>query len=229
MNQDKGSANINNGDSTTIPSRLNQVCHGNEGSQVVNHKTTEKSAINNFCNAYPCSSFQDQVLARAASAHARLNLQMVLKTIHLSCASHPYYGANVNYAGFILYARGCESEWVSPSSKRKCKSGYLVVQDATPFEMGQDFVKNQGMYAAIYKNIFKEDIGDTLGEAFSILNGKFRWHFNVFNAENEYYVERNEMSAVVEECVIKVLDIWKEAKGHFPKERNFEIKCLLNN
>ena len=78
-------------------------------------------------------------------------------------------------------------------------------------------------------NVFGEDVGNTVGEAFSFMDGNFEWHSFTFNVPNSssYHDGVNDMAEITKKCVRKVLEDWKVCEGYLPTDRNYEIKNLL--
>lgn len=78
-----------------------------------------------------------------------------------------------------------------------------------------------------------EDIGDTVGEAFAVIKGEFRWMSGTFNnrtyCTSHYHDKGRGMSTVSEKYVSQVLKFWMDAglEEHcVPCMRNYSIDDL---
>ena len=152
-------------------------------------------------------------------------------TVHLSCHSSVYRGPAYNYAGFILYTHGGKSEWTL--NGWRCKTGYIVVKDTNSPGVKRYEGKVEGIvHGAVYKDMFGEDVGNTVGEAFAVMNGKVKWRSATFNARNDAYHDNSrEISALAQQCVAKVLQMWMEEgerSNCLCTSRNFAVKGLLH-
>ena len=151
-----------------------------------------------------------------------------LTHIRISGESDAYQDGH-NYAGFILYAHGdpVKTDWYL--NGKHCKTGYLVIQDSSKKEVQRYIGKAEGMiHGAIYKNVFKEDVGNAVGEAFAYRGGVFTWRSSTFNARSDgYHDKHREMAAITECCVGYVLQQWKESRGRLPSCRTYEVKNIL--
>ena len=76
-------------------------------------------------------------------------------------------------------------------------------------------------------------MGDTVGEAFSVMKGEFRWTSGTFNNRtyrtSHYHDKSRKMSAVSEHFVSKVLKVWMDAgleECCVPCMRNYNVDDL---
>ena len=150
-------------------------------------------------------------------------------TLHLSCASDVYDGTSRSYAGVILYAHNGQTEWTL--NGKRCKTGYIVVQDPdTPAVKRYRGTSEGVVHGAVYKNVFGEDIGDTVGEGFSIMNGEFKWRSWTFNARTKHYHDGSkQISAVAKDCIFKILLVWMKIgkQQHcLPCTRNYNVEDI---
>ena len=123
-----------------------------------------------------------------------------LTVVHLSCASDPYQREN-NYAGFILYSHDGKTDW--HLNGRHCKTGYLVIQNTSKQEVQRyKGVADGVVHGAVYMNVFGENIGITVGEAFSYVDGAFKWQSHSFNTQytSSYHDHGKEMAEYKEMC-----------------------------
>ena len=156
-----------------------------------------------------------------------LNLDIELKVIHLSCASDAYQKGN-NYAGFILYSHEGKTDWYL--NERHCKTGYLVIQNTAKQEVQRYVGVADGVvHGAVYMNVFGENIGNTVGEAFSYLDGTFKWRSHSFNTRypSSYHNQDKEMAEITKKCISKILEEWKACEGCLPICRNYKVKDLI--
>ena len=78
-------------------------------------------------------------------------------TLHLSCASDVYEGPSNRYAGFVLYAHNRQTVWTL--NGRKCRTGYVVVQDTDSPGVQRCISNSEGVvHGAVYKNVFGEQL-----------------------------------------------------------------------
>lgn len=157
---------------------------------------------------------------------------LVLKSVHLSSISHPYCGENHDYAGFILYAHDGETKWTL--NDRNCEIGLLIIKDTGKEEVKRHIDNSEGMvHGAVYKSVFDEDVGNTVGEGFSVRKGTFEWNSRTFNARDDtYHDDRRTISDVAKQCVSKVLKRWMKAgeEGQrLPSQRRYTVKELLHD
>ena len=174
--------------------------------------------------------------ARIAPSHDAIFIDSVepardptfkLTVVHLSCASDPYQNGN-DYAGFILYSHDGKTDWYL--NGRHCKTGYLIIQNTSKQEVQRYRGTGDGVvHGAVYKNVFGEDIGNTVGEAFAYVDGTFKWRSHAFNTRypSSYHDGDKEMAEITKKCVSKVLEEWRACEGYLPTCRNYEIKDLL--
>ena len=58
----------------------------------------------------------------------------------------------------------------------RCKTGYIVVRDTDSPGVKRHEGKAEGIvHGPIYKDMFGEDVGNTVGEAFAVMNGTPRY------------------------------------------------------
>ncbi len=58
--------------------------------------------------------------------------------------------------------------------------GYIVVQDTASSAVKALAPSSPGVvHGAVYKNVFAEDVGNTIGEAFAIMGGEFKWALSI--------------------------------------------------
>ena len=156
---------------------------------------------------------------------------LIVKAYHLSCASDVYRGDNHNYAGFVLYSHDGKNEW--DINGKKCKTGFLVIQDTESAGVKRHQGNAPGVvHGAVYKNVFGEDVGNTVGEGFAVVKGEFKWNSGTFNSkEDTYHDNQRKISQDTERCVSEVLKAWMkagESHQHLPPEREYPVKELLN-
>lgn len=157
--------------------------------------------------------------------------EIPVTTLHLSCASHVYRDHSKNYAGFVLYSHNDQTSWML--NRRKCKSGYIVIQDTDSFGVRRYLGTSPGVvHGAVYKNVFGEDIGErTVGEGFSVMGGVTKWNSYTFNAHDDYYHDsRKGISQVAQENIEIVLNDWMYfgKKWHcLPTKRNYDVQNRL--
>jgi hypothetical protein len=156
-----------------------------------------------------------------------------LETIHISCKSDIYLGRYYNYGGVIIYQYDDMSEWRTVNNTR-CKTGYIVIQDTDSENVKKWIGKEPGaVHGAVYRNAFGESVNEAevVGEGFAIRNGKFEMCSSVFNNPkgSSFHDHRRRMHELSEHCVRKVVEYWKTAGPCRIRERNFEIKHLLED
>lgn len=160
-------------------------------------------------------------------------------TVHLSCSSHVYQPDH-DYAGFILYAHKGKTDWTLNGVH--CKSGYIVVQDSNSEDVKRYIGKAEGqIHGPVYMNVFGEDVGDTIGEAFSLKDGSFVRHSGTFNnrtyeksedhkASKYHDDDRSTISEEGVKCLKEVIKEWKRAgvnDKRLPSGRNWKVTELL--
>jgi hypothetical protein len=152
-----------------------------------------------------------------------------LTVIHLSCASDAYQQGN-DYAGFILYSHDIDGKTDWYLNGKHCKTGYLVIQNTAKQEVQRYKGIADGLvHGPVYMNVFGEDIGNTVGEAFSYIDDTFKWRPHALNTRypSSYHDQDKEMAEVTKKCVSKILEEWKACEGYLPTCRNYEVKDLL--
>jgi hypothetical protein len=164
-------------------------------------------------------------------AKYRFKNSVNLQTIHISCKSDIYLGRYYNYGGVIIYQYDDMSEWRTANNTR-CKTGYIVIQNTDSENVEQWMGKEPGaVHGAVYRNAFGESVNEAevVGEGFAIRNGKFEMFSSVFNnpKSSAFHDRRRRMNELSEHCVRKVVEYWKTAGPCRVRERNFEIKHLL--
>ena len=167
--------------------------------------------------------------ARKMESDAQPN-ELVLKVIQLSSCCDVYRGENHNYAGFILYAHNGQTKW--ELNGRTCEIGLLIIKDSESEAVKRHIGHAEGMiHGPVYKSVFNEDIGNTVGEGFSVQKGKFEWNSRSFNARQDTFHDQSEkISEVAKQCVSQVLKVWMkegEEGQHLPSVRRFTVKELL--
>lgn len=156
--------------------------------------------------------------------------KLVLKEVHLSSASDVYRGENNNYAGYILYSHDGQTKW--KLNGRECEIGLLVIKDTGKEGVRRHMGSTEGVvHGAVYKSVFDEDVGNTVGEGFSVCKGEFKWESGTFNArQDSFHDDKRRISEVAELCVSKVLKTWMKAGEeyqHLPSKRKYAVKELL--
>ena len=160
-----------------------------------------------------------------------------VKTMHISCQSDMYQRGH-NYAGVIIYQYDGKSEWRTANNTR-CKSGYIVIQDTDSENVKKWIGKEPGaVHGAVYRNAFGESVseGNVVGEGFAYRNGKcevekFEINSSVFNNPkgSVYHDHRRRMHELSKHCVGKVVEHWKTAGPNWFRQRNFQVKDLLED
>ena len=158
-----------------------------------------------------------------------------VKTMHISCQSDTYHPDH-NYAGVIIYQYDGKSEWRTANNTH-CKSGYIVIQDTDSDDVKKWIGKEPGaVHGAVYRNAFGESVseGNVVGEGFALRNGKyevekFEINSSVFNNPigSEYHDHRRRMHELSEHCVRKVVEYWKTAGPSWVRQKDFEVKQLV--
>lgn len=167
------------------------------------------------------------IVSRGAGGGGASLPEIPVTTLHLSCSSDVYGGPSKNYAGFVLYSHDGQTSWTL--NGRKCKSGYIVIQDTDSSGVRKYLGASPGVvHGAVYKNVFGEDIGArTVGEGFAVMGGVIKWNSYTFNAHKDFYHDsRKGISQVAQENIERVLQVWMDAgiKRHcFPTVRNFDV------
>ena len=160
-----------------------------------------------------------------------------VKTMHISCQSDMYQRGH-NYAGVIIYQYDGKSEWRTANNTR-CKSGYIVIQDTDSENVKKWIGKEPGaVHGAVYRNAFGESVseGNVVGEGFAYRNGKcevekFEINSSVFNNPkgSVYHDHRRRMHELSKHCVGKVVEHWKTTGPNWFRQRNFQVKELLED
>ena len=158
-----------------------------------------------------------------------------VKTMHISSQSDTYQPGH-NYAGVIIYQYDGKSEWETANNTH-CKSGYIVIQDTDSENVKKWIGKEPGaVHGPVYRNAFGESVSEVnvVGEGFALRNGKykvekFEINSSVFNNPkgSKYHDHRRRMHELSEQCVRKVVEHWKLAGPNWVRQRNFEVKQLL--
>ena len=159
-----------------------------------------------------------------------------INTIHISSKSDPYLGDELKYGGIIIYAfKGeGEEEWRKIEGTED-GSGYVVIMQTetdTFKELQKEWWNEPGKVHGI---IFRKALGksfnevNVVGEGFSIMSGRFETISGVFNPSHGgiYHDESWKMHSVSAQCVGKVVEKWKEARGNF-RARNYSVKSLFS-
>ena len=154
-----------------------------------------------------------------------------VKTMHISCQSDTYQPGH-NYAGVIIY------QWKTANNTH-CKSGYIVIQDTDSENVKKWIGKEPGaVHGPVYRNAFGESVseGNVVGEGFALRNGKYRVekfeiNSSVFNNPkgSKYHDHRRRMHELSEQCVRKAVEYWKTAGPSWVRQKNFEVKQLLED
>ena len=157
-----------------------------------------------------------------------------VETMHISCKSDTYKSGH-NYGGIIIYQYNGKSEWRTANNTH-CKSGYIVIQD-TDSENVKQWIKEPGkVHGAVFRNAFGESVtkANVVGEGFAVRNGesnveKFEINSSVFNNPKYsiHHDHRRRMHELSEHCVGKIVEYWKTAGPRWVRQRNFEVKQLL--
>ena len=159
-----------------------------------------------------------------------------VETMHISCQSDTCQPGH-DYGGIIIYQYDGKSEWRTANNTH-CKTGYIVIQD-TDSENVKKLIKEPGqVHGAIYRNAFGESVtkANVVGEGFAVRNGeskveKFEINSGVFNNPKGsiHHDHRRRMHEVSEHCVGKIVEYWKSAGPRWVRQRNFEVKHLLDD
>jgi hypothetical protein len=161
--------------------------------------------------------------------------KVIVETMHISCQSDTYHDAH-NYGGVIIYQYNDKSDWRTANNTH-CKSGYIVIQDTDSENVKRyrdEPTKEPGaVHGAVYRNAFDESVNDAevIGEGFAIRNGKFEMCSSVFNNPpgSAFHDRRRQMHELSVHCVTKVVEYWKTAGPCWVRQRNFEVKELLED
>ena len=158
--------------------------------------------------------------------------KVFVETMHISCQSDTYHVAH-DYGGLIIYQYKGNSDWRTANNTH-CKSGYIVIQDTDSENVKRWMRKEPGIvHGAVYRNAFGESVNDAevVGEGFAVRNGKFEMCSSVFNNPegSAFHDERRRMHELSEHCVKKVVECWKTAGRNWFRQRNFEVKELLED
>ncbi len=201
--------------------------------------TTPSEGEQESHQTYACNESSDKVVKQGAKEEKICKKDIKVQTMHVSCQSDTYK-FHRNYAGVIIYQRNGESEWRTANNTH-CKTGYIVIQD-TDSKGVKQWKKEPGkVHGAVYRNAFGESVDDVevVGEGFSIQNGilsfirfdKFVNKSGVFNnpANSKYHDNRKTMHEVSEHCVRKIVEHWKSAGPLRVRQRNFEVKELMED
>ena len=77
-------------------------------------------------------------------------------------------------------------------------------------------------------NVFGENIGNTVREAFSYVDGTSKWCSHSFNTRyTSYHNQDKEMAEITKKCIDKILEEWKACEGCLPTCRNYKVKDLI--
>ena len=78
-------------------------------------------------------------------------------------------------------------------------------------------------------NVFGENIGNTVREAFSYADGTSKWRSHSFNTwyTSSYHNQDKEMAEITKKCIDKILEKWKTCEGCLPTCRNYKVKDLI--
>ncbi len=133
----------------------------------------------------------------------------------------------------IIYQYNSKSDWRTANNTH-CKSGYIVIQDTDSENVRQWKTDEPGVvHGAVYRNAFGESVNDAevVGEGFALRNGKFEMCSGVFNNPpgSAFHDHRRRMHELSEHCIRKVVEYWKTAGTCWVRERNFEVKQLLED
>ncbi|CAB4037898.1 Hypothetical predicted protein [Paramuricea clavata] len=159
-----------------------------------------------------------------------------VKSMHISCKSDTYQPGH-NYGGIIIYQYDGKSEWRTANNTH-CKSGYIVIQDSDSENVNQWRDEPGQVHGAVYRNAFSESVNDAkvVGEGFAVRNGKskvekFEINSGVFNNPKGsiHHDHRKRMHELSEHCVGKIVEYWKTAGPSWVRQRNFEVKQLLED
>jgi hypothetical protein len=160
-----------------------------------------------------------------------------VKTMHISCKSDTYQPDH-NYGGIIIYQYDGKSEWTTANNTH-CKSGYIVIKDIDSENVKKLIGKEPGqVHGAVYRNAFGESVNEAkvVGEGFAVRNGeskveKFEINSGVLNNPKDsiHHDHRKRMHELSEHCVGKIVEYWKTAGPSWVRQRNFEVKQLLED
>ena len=158
--------------------------------------------------------------------------EVSVETMCISDKSDPYKPGH-NYGGVIIYQYNSKSVWRTANNSL-CKSGYIVIQDTNSENVRHWMSKEPGVvHGAVYRNAFGESVrkAEVVGEGFAIRNGKFEMCSGVFNNPpgSAFHDHRRRMHELSEHCVRKVVEHWKTAGPRWVRQRNFEVKQLLED
>jgi hypothetical protein len=169
-------------------------------------------------------------IARTSEGRIEVN------TMHISCKSDTYQPDH-NYGGIIIYQYDGKSEWRTANNTH-CKSGYIVIQDSDSENVKQWRNEPGQIHGALYRNAFGESVNEAkvVGEGFAVRNGKskvekFEINSRVFNNPKGsiHHDHRKRMHELSEHCVGKIVEYWKTAGPSWVRQRNFEVKQLLED
>ena len=156
----------------------------------------------------------------------------IVKTIHISCKSDTYLGADRKYGGIIVYGRNGETDWYTANGTH-CKSGYVVIMqtDTKAFNDLQAAWSNEPglVHGIIYRKAFGESCKGmkVIGEGFGIMNGAFKIISGAFNpADDDYHDNSSSMNQDSARYVEAVVNIWKRAGPYFPARQNYSVLDL---
>ena len=97
-------------------------------------------------------------------------IDIQFESYRLCCLSDVSF-PNSDYAGIVLYAYKGNTDW--RLNNPHCKSGYTIILDTyklNKLEKEGNWPKTEGkVHGLVYYCIFRCEIGDAVGEAFSIM------------------------------------------------------------
>ncbi|CAB4013249.1 Hypothetical predicted protein [Paramuricea clavata] len=192
---------------------------------------TEIAASAFYAGCFIVSPANDSIIIGETS-EGRIEVE----TMHISCKSDTCQPGH-DYGGIIIYQYNGKSEWRTANNTH-CKSGYIVIQD-TDSENVKKWMKEPGqVHGAVYRNAFGESVtkANVVGEGFAVRNGeskveKFEINSRVFNNPKDsiHHDHRRRMHELSEHCVGKIVEYWKTAGPSWVRQRNFEVKQLLED
>ncbi|CAB4019714.1 Hypothetical predicted protein [Paramuricea clavata] len=155
---------------------------------------------------------------------------ITVETMHISCKSDTYQEDH-NYGGIIIYQYNGKSEWRTANNTH-CKPGYIVIQDTGSENVEKLKSEELGqVHGAVYRNAFGESKTESVvGEGFAIQDGKIKFNSGVFNNPkgSPFHDGLKWMNELSEHCVRKVVKEWMTAGSSGVKQRNFDVKQLLD-
>ena len=140
-------------------------------------------------------------------------IDIQFESFRLCCSSDVYF-PNSDYAGIVLYAYRGKTDW--RLNNRHCKSGYTIILDTDKLkklEKEENWPQTEGIiHGLVYYYIFRCcEIGDAVGEAFSIMKEIVKWNSSTFNARStEYHDGERIISEIGKRVLDEIIQNWKE-------------------